>query len=85
VLVRFDPLRRFEEGGITLDRRDAVTSACVAHRPGFSFVFGGDGEFYTETVIIEGSNLELADWCYPSVIGLSGPNNGVSVGSNRNN
>jgi hypothetical protein len=60
VLVRLDPHLRFGEGGITLDRRDAVTFPSVAHRAGFSFMFSGDGKFDAEAVIIKRPNLELA-------------------------
>jgi hypothetical protein len=74
----------FEEGGITLDHRNAVTFA-VAHRPGFSFVFGGDGKFYTETVIIERPNPELPSRRCPSAVDLGGRDTRVIGGSDRDN
>ena len=54
-----------EDSGVTLDCRDAVTIAGISHGARFSFVFGGDGEFDAEVVMIKRSNLELARWRCP--------------------
>ena len=51
-----------EDGGVTSDYCDAVTIAGISYRAGFSFVFGGDGEFDAEVVMIKRPNLELAGW-----------------------
>ena len=36
-----------------MDRRDAATIAGISRRAGFSFVFGGDGEFDAKVVMIK--------------------------------
>ncbi len=68
-----------------MDRRDAVTIAGISHRAGFSFVFGGDGEFDAEVVMIKRPNLELARWRCPGAVDLGGGGTGVIGGPDRDN
>jgi len=62
-----------------------VTIADIGHRASFSLVFGGDGEFDTETVTIERPNLELAGRGCPSAVDLGGRDTFVALASRRNN
>jgi hypothetical protein len=70
----------FEDGAVTLDRRDAVTIGGIGHPASFSFVFGGNREFDMEPVMIERPNLELAGRHCPSAVGLSGRYARVTLG-----
>jgi hypothetical protein len=62
-----------------------VTIAGIGHPASFFFVFGGDGKFDAEAVIIERSNLELAGGRCPSTIGLRGRKSSVPPGLHRSN
>ena len=68
-----------------MDRRDAVTIAGVSHRAGFSFVFGGDGEFDAKVVMIKRPNLELAGWRCPGAVAPGGRDTRVIGGPDRDN
>jgi hypothetical protein len=75
----------FQDGGVTLDHRDAVTISCIGHLASFSFVFGCDGEFDAEVVMIKRPNLELARWRCPGAVDLGGCDTRVIGGPDRDN
>jgi hypothetical protein len=74
-----------EDRGVTSDYCDAVTIAGISYRAGFSFVFGGDGEFDADVVMIKRPNLELARWRCPGAVDLGGRDTRVIGGPDRDN
>ena len=68
-----------------MDGCDAVTIAGVGHPARFAFMFGGNREFDTETVMIDLPNLELAGRRCPGAIDLVGRDTRVIGGLDRDN